>query len=141
MKIWPIIYILLIPFTIFTGFHSLRPEDTAGTNPDWVLVIVTFIACSFFPLAAVAFGLNYTKKDSIQKPTWDRHPIGWWTDTLQSLRFTLVYLSLYALGAVFAFQRADENGRMMFFFILSMPVGLFLGERLVYAIYRNKIRA
>jgi hypothetical protein len=141
MKVWPVIYAVLIPFAVYSGFRGLRPEATAGTNPDWIFASITFVLLSLFPLGAAAYGFRYSKKEAMQRPSWDRHPLGWWTDTLQRLRFCLIYTSLMALGAAFALPSADEKGRMMFLFLVAMPAGLFVGERLVYAIYRKKIRA
>lgn len=139
-KIWPVIYLVLIPVTILGGYRELSPEATARTNADWIFVSITFITCVFFPIGAVTFGFKYSGKAFMQRPTWDRHPMGWWTDTLQSLRLMLVYAALAALGAAFAFPHADKKGQMVFVFLLAMPVGLFIGERLVYAVYRKRIK-
>jgi hypothetical protein len=141
MKIWPVIYLLLIPLVIFSGYRELRPEETARTNADWIFVTITFVGGSVFPLCAVAYSFNYSKKKILQKPSWDRHPLGWWTDTLQSLRISLVYSALFAFGALLALPGADEKGRMIFFWLVAMAAGLFVGERLVYAVYRKKIGA
>ena len=46
-----------------------------------------------------------------------------------------------AVGALFALPSTDEKGRMIFFFLVAMATGLFVGERLVYAIYRKRIEA
>lgn len=135
------IYALLIPLAIFSGYRELRPEATARTNADWIFVTVTFVGCSIFPLGAVAYGFKYSNKKTMQRPTWDRHPIGWWTDTLQPLRFSLIYMTLFALGAFFALPGADERGRMLFLSLVAIPAGLFVGERLVYAVYRKRIVA
>ena len=140
-KIWPVIYVVLVPLALISGYRELSPEATAGTNADWIFITITFVAMSLFPLGAVAYGFKYSKKERMQKPTLDRHPIGWWTDTLQPLRFSLVYTALMAVGALFALPSADDKGRMIFFFLVAMPAGLFVGEKLVYAIYRKRIEA
>jgi hypothetical protein len=140
-KLWPVIYAILIPIVIISGYRALSQEATAGTNVDWIFVTVAFVGLVAFSLGSVTYGFRYSKKEKMKRPTWDRHPIGWWTDTLQSLRFCWVSMALYAFGALFAFRRADEKGRMMFFFLVAMPAGLFVGERLVYAIYGKKIGA
>lgn len=140
-KIWPVIYAVLIPLITVSGYRALGPEATAGTNVDWIFVAVAFVCLSLFPLGAIAYGFHYSRKEKMRGPTWDRPPLGWWTDTLQPLRLCLVALTLYAFGALFALPSADQRGRMTFFFLVAMPAGLFLGERLVYAIYRKKISA
>lgn len=140
-KAWPTIYAVLIPVIIALGYTSLSPERTAGTDVDWILVSIVFVVLVFFPLGAVAYGFSHSKKETLQRPTWDRPPIGWWTDTLQPLRVTLAYLILFAIGETFALADADEKGRMMFFLFVAMAAGLFIGERLVYAFYAKKIRA
>ena len=140
-KAWPTIYAALIPVIIALGYTSLSPERTARTDVDWTLVSITFVVLLFFPLGAVAYGFSHSKKEALQKPTWDRPPLGWWTDTLQPLRVTLAYMILFAIGQTFALPNTDEKGRMMFFLFVAMSGGLFIGERFVYAFYRKKIAA
>ncbi len=139
IKIWRVVYAALAPIAVYSGYREMSPEATAGTNTDWVFVTITFVLMSVFPVAALAYGLRHSNKQKMERPTWDRHPLGWWTDTLQPLRFSLVYTSLYALGAAFGLPGADEKGRMMFFFFVAMSAGLFAGEKLAYAIYRGRI--
>jgi hypothetical protein len=140
-KIWPVIYIVLVPVTLISGYRELSPEATAGTNADWLFITITFVAMLFFPLGAVAYGFKYSRKEKMRRPTWDRHPIGWWTDTLQPLRVSLVSTALMAVGALFALPSADSKGRMIILFLFAAAAGLFLGEKLVYAIYRKRIEA
>jgi len=140
-KAWPTIYAALIPVIIVLGYTSLSPERTARTNVDWILISITFVALLFFPLGAVAYGFSHSKKETLRRPTWDRPPLGWWTDTLQSLRVTLAYMVLFTIGGTFALADADEKGRMLFFLFVAMSAGLFIGERLVYAFYGKKIGA
>lgn len=138
-KIWPIIYLILVPFALVSGYCELSPEETAGTNTDWIFIVTTFVSLALFSVGAVAYGFRYSNKDMMRRPSWDRHPIGWWTDTLQPLRFTMVYTALMALGALFALPNADDKGRMVFFFLIAVTAGVFVGEKLVYAIYRKRM--
>jgi hypothetical protein len=139
MKIWPPIYLALVPLSAVGGYREMQPEATAGTNADWIFVSITFVTCSVFPIGAAAYGFRHSGKSHLRRPTWDRPPLGWWTDTLQPIRVSLAYAALAVFGAALALPHADEKGRMMFWFLAAMAFGLFIGERFVYAIYRKRI--
>ena len=140
-NIWRIIYIIFIPIAVYSGYSQMSPAAVAETNADWVFVAVTFIGCVIFSVGAVAFGFTYSKKEKMPIPTWNRHPFGWWSDTLQPLRISLICSVLYVMGAAVALPNSDYRGRMIFFFLAAMASGLFVGERVVYVIYRKKIGA
>jgi len=138
-RIWPIIYGVLIPIMIFSGYQDLQIEVTEKTNADWIFIGAAFVLTALAPIGLVAYGFLYSKKESMRKPTWDRHPIGWWTDTLQPLRVTLLLTALYTLGAAMALPNAGKKGVMIFIFYSASTAGLFIGERLAYLVYRRKI--
>jgi len=140
-NIWLFTYVIFAPITVYSGYSEMSPNAVAGTNADWFFIAVTFIGCAIFPAGAVAFGLAYSRKEAMPTPTWDRHPFGWWSDTLQPLRISLIYSVLYAIGAAIALPTSDHKGRMIFFFLSAIAAGLFVGERIVYVIYRKKIGA
>ena len=135
---WRMFYTVGAGYTVFGGYGSLAPERTAHTNADWVFVILSFVILCVFPLGAMA----YSRKigvESFRRPSFDRWPLGWWNDTLQPLRVTLVGTALTFVGACLALPKADQRGVMTAWWYGAMTLGLFIGERLVYRIYSRRI--
>jgi hypothetical protein len=50
----------------------------------------------------------------------------------------VVSCGLFARGLL-AVPRTDERGVMLFWFYAALALGLFLGERIVYTVYRDRI--
>lgn len=138
-KLWPWIYAVLMPLCGYGGYRMVRDagEMPSGVNP--AAVAVAFVASTIAPLLLVAYGFSYSRKDKMRRPSWDRHPFGWWTDTFQPLRVSMVFCLAYAAGAALALTAAVEKGRMSFFLLAAIATGIFIGERLVYVIYRRRI--
>jgi hypothetical protein len=112
--------------------------STASTNADWVFVAITFVATSLFPLGAMAYSRS-RGVETFRKPTLDRPPLGWWTDTLQPIRVTLGCMASYWLGSCFALPKTDHKGVMLFFFYTAMMSGLLLGEWIVDRVYAKRV--
>jgi hypothetical protein len=136
--LWPIIYYTLFVLTAIGGYESLTPKETAHTNSDWIFVSITFVMTCLFPLGA----MSYSRAIGVQefrRPTLDRHPFGWWRDTLQPLRMCVIGAALYFIGACFALPHTDHRGVMLFWFYAALTLGLFIGERIIYVVYRDRI--
>jgi hypothetical protein len=137
-RLWPLIYVGFGLLSLNGGYESLRPERTDKTNADWVFIIIILILFCLFPLGAVSVGRAYGV-ETFRRPTFHRHPFGWWSDTLQPLRVSVVFSVLFSIGQLVAFPHTDAKGTMLFYSYLAMAVGLFLGERLVYVIFKSRI--
>lgn len=139
MKIWPIIYSVLFAVALVGSHKVTWPDPQTPTNADWIFVSISFFTIWGFCPLAVAFGFAHSKKEFFEKPSWTRQPLRWWSDTLQPIRVSLVFSLATVLGAATGLSRADEQGLMIFVWHLSILLGLFLGERTTYWIYRKKI--
>ncbi|HEY2082656.1 MAG TPA: hypothetical protein VGI88_07700 [Verrucomicrobiae bacterium] len=136
-KVWPFIYLIGAAFSFIGGYRSLAQERTVQTNADWILVTITFIMMCLFPLGAMAYSRRRWRVEVFRRPSLDRHPIGWWRDTLQPIRVSWVSMGLFCLGSCFALPKANNEGVMLFWFYAAGAVGMFLGERIVYKVYGN----
>src|SRR6185503_384625 len=96
---WRIAYALLFGYAIWGGYGSLSPQRTSHTNPDWVFVSITFVLMILFPLGAMFYARS-RGVSTFRRPSFDRFPLGWWTDTLQPLRVTLVLAASNVLGCL-----------------------------------------
>jgi hypothetical protein len=137
-KIWPFIYLAGAVLCVIGGYGSLAPEDTANTNADWIFVTITFVTTSLFPLGVIAYSRR-RGIETFRRPSLTRQPLGWWSDTLQPLRVSLVSTALYCLGSCFALPKTDHKGVMLFWFYAAMASGLFIGERIVYRVYAKRV--
>jgi hypothetical protein len=137
-RIWPFIYLTGAILSVIGGYRSLAPERVAGTNADWIFVTITLITTFLFPFGAMAYSRS-RGVDTFRRPSWIRQPLGWWSDTLQSLRVTIVCMALYLVGASFALPHTDHKGVMLFWFYAAFCIGMFIGERIVYRVYAKRI--
>jgi hypothetical protein len=137
-QFWPIVYVSSIPFCIYGGFAAMRHSSNT-TNIDWVLIAIVLVMMTSLPLGLFAYGINYSKKEKMERPSLDRHCFGWWTDTLQPLRVSVLGTAFYTLGTLAAYPGAAEQARMLIFLYVATTIGITIGERLVYSIYDSKI--
>ena len=137
-RLWPLIYIALFVSTAVGVYESLAPKETAHTNSDWVFVSITFVLTCLFPLGAMSYSRGIGVQQ-FRRPSLDRHPFGWWRDTLQPLRMSVIGAALYLIGSCFALPHTDQRGIMIFWFYAALALGLFIGERIVYVVYRERI--
>jgi len=135
---WKLIYAIGGAGFLVSGYTSLDPASTAGTNSDWVFVTLSFVSSCVFPLVAMAYSRR-KGVETFRRPSLDRHPINWWGDPLQSLRVSSIGIGLFVVGACFALPKADHRGVMMFWFYAAVALGLFIGERMAYRIYAKRI--
>jgi hypothetical protein len=137
-KIWPYIYLAGAILCVIGGYSSLSPEQTAQTNADWIFVTIAFVGTSLFPLGATAYSRS-RGIEIFRKPSLDRAPHDWWTDTLQPIRVSWCCMALFWAGSCVALPKADHKGVMLFWFYAATGSGLFIGERIVYQVYGKLI--
>jgi hypothetical protein len=133
-KVWTFIYLAGALFCVIAGYGSLSPANTADTNADWIFISIAFVMTCVFPALAMGFS-RVRGTETFRRPSLDRAPLGWWNDTLQPIRVTLVGFASLCLGSCFALPRTDHKGDMIFWFYAALASGLFIGERIVYRVY------
>jgi hypothetical protein len=139
-RIWPIIYLAGAFSAVYTGYSELEPNKTAETNADWIFVTVSFVTMFALPVLSVAFA-RHRGVEQFRRPSFTRSPLGWWSDTLQTVRLTLIGLFCSASGAGFALPKTNAQGVMLFWWLFSMALGLLIGERIVYRWLGNRVIA
>ena len=112
-KIWPFIYLVGAVLCVIGGYGSLAPAQTAGTNADWIFITITLVTTSLFPLGAMAFS-RLRGVETFRRPSLVRHPLGWWSDTLQPLRVTLASMSCYLVARVLHFRNGSQRRHVIF---------------------------
>ena len=137
-RFWKSFYVVSFCGCLVGGYRNVLPEQAKGTNADWILTSVAFLAASIMPLAFMAYSRR-RGTTVYRRPTFDRWPLGWWSDTLQPLRVSLIASVLTGIGAAVALPQVDHKGVMLFFTYAAFAAGLGLGERFVYWVYADRI--
>jgi len=137
-RYWPFINSWFLLLTLIGGFFGKKYQQGSETL-NWNAIGTAAAMLVTMPTALVAFGLSRSGKTNMARPTWDRHPFGWWTDTLQPLRASTLLMAALALGAVARLPDASAHERMIIFGFLAMAVALIAGEGLAYTVFKRRI--
>jgi len=137
-RIWKAIYLIAGVACLLSGYHSLTPDSNHTSDPGWFLGTAAFSVGCLFPIAVMAYARHRGVK-KFYRPSMDRQPLGWWNDTLQPIRVTLVFSFLGFAGACFALPHTDKAGAAMAWYYGGAALGSFIGERLVYRLFAKSI--
>jgi hypothetical protein len=121
-RLWKFIYVAGALLCFVSGYRSLDAARTAQMSTDWTFIAIAFVGTCFFPLVAMAYSRRIGV-ESFRRPSLDRGPIGWWRDTLQPLRVSLVGMTLYFVGSCFSLPKADHRDLMVFWFYAAATLG------------------
>jgi hypothetical protein len=118
---------------------GLLGKSGVETNVCWTFTAISFALCLAFPPLAVLYARSRSAAP-LPRPSFARGFQGdWWSDPLQCLRATLVFLAGLVLGGGFSAIGADGQGVMLFWWQVAMLTGLVLGERVVYVAFHKDI--
>jgi hypothetical protein len=137
-RVWKSFYTIIFCAGPIQGYYSGLTERAKTTNAGWIFVAIIFVIMLAFPVMAMAYS-RLRGVATYMRPSFNRWPFGWWSDTLQPIRVTVVWSMLYALGAVLALLRVDHQEALFVWFYVAWALGLWLGERLIYWVYADRI--
>ena len=140
-KIWFVINTALVPLALLDGYKSLSPEKLRNTNPDAILCCFILLGTPFFALLAVGFSIQYWKQNNLARPSFDRNPLNWWGDPLQSLFISTCIMVSTAIGSALRHPTIGSIGFWTLAVYVCFALGLLVGQILVYRIYRENIIA
>ena len=140
-NIWYVINIALVALALLGGYNSLSPEKLRHTNPDAILCGIILLGTPLFALLAVGFSIQGWKQNSLARPSFDRNPLNWWGDPLQSLFISTCGMAAMALGSAVRRPTIGSVGFWTVAVYTCFAVGLVIGQILVYRIYRENIIA
>lgn len=138
---WTIVNSALIALAFPYGYVSLDPDKLQHKNPDLVLCITILIITPVFALLAINYSVNRWKLNPIGRPSWNRNPLNWWGDPLQSLFISTCIAVAMAIGGTVRKPSYGSVGFWMLAVYASLAIGLVVGQALVYWIYRQRIAA
>lgn len=135
---WQVIYLAVLGLSMAAG-AGFFAQTASRTNVDWIFVFITLVTS----LALPSIALRQTRSRTtipFRRPSFKRgFEGGWRTDPLQCLRVTILVAGGYAVGASLSLPHASAQGIMMFWFQLALFLGLALGERVAYGLFRRHV--
>ena len=136
---WVVFNSVLIALAFRVGYVALTPDKLRQTNPGPVLCLSVLLLTPLFALWAVTYSIRRWKADPLPRPSWNRNPLRWWRDPLQGLVISTCIAAATAIGCAVRQPTFGSVG----FWTLGMyacgAIGLFVGQILVYRIYRERI--
>jgi hypothetical protein len=138
-NLWGIVNLVLIADAFPVGYLSLTPDRLRHTNPDPVLCLSILLLSPLFALWAVAYSIRRWKADPLPRPSWNRNPLRWWRDPLQALFVSTCIMAATAIGSAVRQPTFGSVGFWTLGMYACLAIGLFVGQILVYRIYRQRI--
>jgi RHS repeat-associated protein len=138
-RFWIVLNSVLIALAFRGGYISMNPDRLRHTNPEPILCLIILLVMPLFPLGAVAYSIGRWKSDQLPRPSWSRNPLGWWRDPLQSLFIFTFIMAAMAIGSAFQKPTFGSVGFWTLGVYVCIAIGLFVGQILVYRIYRQRI--
>ena len=136
---WVMVNSALIALAVRGGYVLLTPDRLQHTNPGPLLCLVILLITPPFAVLIVAYSIRRRKSNPLLRPSWSRNPLNWWRDPLQALFISTSIMTAMTIGAA---VRRPTFGSVAFWTLgvyVCFAVGLFVGQVLVYRIYRQRI--
>jgi hypothetical protein len=136
----------LVLLSLRGGYMMMAPERLHRDNPDGVLCLILLVIMPLFVLGAVAYSIYRWKCNVLLCPSWDRFPLNWWGDPLQSLFISTWNTAAITLGAIarLPIDKSADYRTIAFWMVASfgsITIGLLIGQFFAYRIFRNRIVA
>ncbi|SRR6266403_3798518 len=136
---WIILNLMLVALGFWGGYKSMAPDRLNHTNADAVACLVILLAMPLFAVMSVGYSIRRWKSDQLSRPSWSRIPLNWWRDPLQSLSIMMCIMAAMAIGAALQHPALGSVGFWTLGVYACFAIGLFVGQILVYRIYRQRI--
>ena len=140
-NIWYVINFALITLALPGGYNSLSPEKLRNKNPDLILCGSILLVTPLFALLSVNYSIRRWNHNKLARPSWGRNSLNWWHDPLQSLFISTCAMAFMAIGGALRHPTVGSVGFWTVATYTSFALGLFVGQILVYRIYRENIFA
>ena len=137
--VWLICNASLVILSAVGGYSSMSPRELQHVNPDITYCSLILLIMPIFAVGSVLYSLRTGKCKMLHRPSWDRNPMNWWYDPLQSLFITNFVCAGLVIGSAFRLSRANTTGFWLFVSYCCMTSSLFIGQFLVYRIFQNHI--
>jgi len=131
--------IILIVGSVWTGYSEMAPERLAHENPDALFCALVLVGSTLFSLGVVWHSSRWSRRAMLRRASLRRFSIDWWHDPLQCLFLTCLFMGAAAIGAALRLPASSATGFWLFMSFVCAFLGLFTGQLIAYAIYREHI--
>jgi hypothetical protein len=138
-QVWYVANILLFLVTPWQGYVSMAPEKLRHSNPDAIFCAVILMVTPLFSILSVYYSVHRWNHDKLPRPSWNRNPLNWWHDPLQSLFISAYFAYGMAFGCALRRPSFGSVGFWMLGMYICVALGLSVGQILVYRIFRERI--
>jgi hypothetical protein len=143
-NVWYVLNTAVIVLGLRGGYVSAAPEQLRHMNPDAVYCGLILFTMPVFALLSVGYSNRRRQRLSpsrrnLVRASFQRNPLNWWGDPLESLFISTCIMATYTLGGAL---RRPTIGSVEFWLVGSYAccfVGLVIGQILVYRIYGDDI--
>lgn len=136
---WYVMNILAVVFSVRVGYVSTAPERIRHANPDAIFCGIILFFTPLFAIWCVNLAFRRWKHETVHRASWDRNPLDWWHDPLQSLFMSAFVSAAMAVGAALREPTVGSTGFWMVGMYASVAAGLSTGQILAHRIYRDRI--
>lgn len=140
-NVWCVINIALVALALPGGYKSLSPENLRNKNPDLILCGLILLVTPLFALLSVNYSIRRWSHGRVERPSLNRNPLNWWHDPLQALFISTCAMVFMTIGGALRRPALASVGFWMIATYACFALGLFVGQILVYRIYRENITA
>ncbi len=140
-RVWHVANILMVLLTPWEGYVSMAPEKLRHANPDAIFCALILLITPLFAIGSVYYSIHRWHHDMLPRPSWNRNPLNWWHDPLQSLFITTCCSTGIAIGSLLRLPAVGSVAFWTLGMYICIAIGLFVGQLLAYRIYREHIAA
>ena len=145
--LWRSVNIGIIVLGLWGGYETMGSERLRRTNPDPILCGILLVIIPLFALGSVYYSKYrwdlenkiLARPFTLRKPSWNRNPINWWGDPLQSLFISMCYMGAMAIGASVRHPQIGSVGFWTLGVYCCFAFGLLGGQLLAYRIFQVRI--
>lgn len=117
----------LVVLGFWSGYVSLEPEKLRHINPDAIACVSILVGAPLFALLSVGYSVHRWKREKLARRSWDRNPLNWWGDPLQSLFIMTWIMATTAIGSALRRPTFGTIAFWTFGVYVSFAIGLLAG--------------
>ena len=137
--LWIILNSVLIALALRGGYVSLSPDRLRHANPEPIVCLIILLGAILLSVSAVGFSIRRGKSEPLPRPSWTRNALNWLGDPMQGLFISTCIMVALTIGSALHLPKSGSAGFWTLGVYAYFSVGLFLGQILVYRIYRQHI--
>lgn len=145
--VWQFLNTWLAVTALLGGYEAMAPGASHVPNNGPIPCVVMLASLPLFALGTVFYSKRrwdrenaiMARRFSLRRPSWDRNPLNWWGDPLQSLFISTCVAGATGIGASLRRPAVGSAEFWMTGIWVCCAVGLLVGQVLVYRVFAQYI--